>query len=100
MTPILVSLDIFQARYKTASSMFFTEQIKSIGESVVSVTTVYAAKMIGIECVVNSTEIVSSTTVVDDTAVADESNNPMFYSLENKCGTDDDAIAMALNAIV
>lgn len=99
MTPILVSLDIFQARYKTASSMFFTEQIKSIDESVVGVITVYAAKIIDSECVLNSTEIINSTTVVDGAAIADESNHSIFYSLENKCETDDDAIAMALNAV-
>lgn len=100
MTPILVSLDIFQTRYKTPSSMFFTEQIKSIGGAVVSVTSIYAAKMIGLECVLNATEIISSATVIDDAAIADESNRLIFYSLQNKCETDDDAIARALNAIV
>ena len=97
MTPTLVSLDIFQERYKTQSSMFFTEQIKSIDESVVSVTTVYAAKMIGSECVLNTTEIINPTSIVNNVAVA---ANSTLYSLQNKCNTDDDAIALALNAIV
>lgn len=100
ISPILISVDIFQERYKTPSSIFFTEQIKSIDGSVVSTTTVYAAKMIGSECILNASEIVSPAFVVNDIAVAGKSNGQSFYNLLNKCETEDDAIAMALNAIV
>lgn len=100
MNPTTVSIDVFKAQYKTASSMFFTEQIKSVEGSVVSVTTVYAAKMVGSECVLNMTEITNLASIVDDVAVADKSNDQAFYNLLNKCETEDDAIAMALNAVV
>ena len=100
MTPVLISLGIFKSRYKNTVNMFFTEQIKSIDESVVSVTTVYAAKMIGSECILNATEIINPVTIIDYVAVSNGSNQQVFYSLENKCETEDDAIALALNAIV
>lgn len=100
ISPILISVDIFQERYKTPSSIFFTEQIKSIDGSVVSTTTVYAAKMIGSECILNASEIINPVTIIDYVAVSNGSNQQVFYSLENKCETEDDAIALALNAIV
>lgn len=94
MTPILISIESFKARYKDPAKIFFTESIKSINEQIVSVTTLYAGKLIGNELVLNKAEIIGKASIVDDAAIADESKHDVFYALENliASGGEDEAI--------
>jgi len=98
MTPTLITVESFKARYKAPAKIFYTESIKSINEQVVSVTTVFAGKLIGNEFVLNKAEIIGTASIVDDAAIADESTHDVFYALENliESGSEDEAI----NAVV
>ena len=82
-----VSPDVFAATNSNASKVFAVSNIKSIDGSVVDVINLYAAKQYGADVIVQTTELqgVESSTM---------------YDAKNIVQSDDDAIALALNAIV
>ena len=81
-----VSKDIFALTNKDISKVFAVSNIKSIDGEVVDVVELYAAKQYGSDVIVQTVEL------------RDDSST--LYNSENIVATNDDAIAMALNAIV
>jgi len=69
------------------SNTFFTEQGKWVTDKTVTIITMFCAKSIGSEIVVSRCEY-------------EKQAEDNFALIENKCETEDDAIALALNAIV
>ena len=81
-----VSKDIFALTNKDISKVFAVSNIKSIDGEVVDVVELYAAKQYGSDVIVQTVEL------------RDDSST--LYNSENIVATNDDAITMALNAIV
>lgn len=86
MDTLNISLNVAIKTFNPLNT-FFLEQGKWIADKTVTVITMFCAKSIGSEIVVSRCEYEKQT----------EDN---FAAIENKCETEDDAIAMALNAIV
>jgi len=82
-----VSPDVFASTNKDKSKVFAVSNIKSIDGSVVDVVSLYVAKQYGADVIVQTTEL-------------QDVKNSTMYDVKNIVQSDDDAIAMALNAIV
>lgn len=82
-----VSSVVFATTNKDKSTVFAVSNIKSIDGSVVDVINLYAAKQYGADVIVQTTEL------------HDDSESTLYIP-QNLLLSDDDAIAMALNAIV
>jgi hypothetical protein len=81
-----VSPDVFASTNKDKSKVFAISNIKSINGEVVGVISLYAAKQYGADVIVQTTELHDSESTI--------------YDVKNIVQSEDDAIAMALNAIV
>jgi len=82
-----VSPAVFASTNKDKSKVFAVSNIKSIDGVVVNVVNLYAAKQYGSDVIVQTTELQGV-------------ENSTMYDAKNIVQSDDDAIAMVLNAIV
>lgn len=82
-----VSSDVFASTNKDKSKVFAISNIKSIDGEVVGVISLYAAKQYGADVIVQTTEL-------------HDDRESTIYDVKNIVQSEDDAIAMALNAIV
>ena len=83
----LVSPAVFASTNKDKSKVFAVSNIKSIDGVVVNVVNLYAAKQYGSDVIVQTIELQGV-------------ENSTMYDAKNIVQSDDDAIAMVLNAIV
>ncbi len=82
-----VSPAVFASTNKDKSKVFAVSNIKSIDGVVVNVVNLYAAKQYGSDVIVQTTELQGV-------------ENSTMYDAKNIVESEDDAIAMVLNAIV
>lgn len=82
-----VSPAVFASTNKDKSKVFAVSNIKSIDGVVVNVVNLYAAKQYGTDVIVQTIELHGD-------------SSSTLYSLKNIVESEDDAIAMVLNAIV
>jgi len=82
-----VSPAVFASTNKDKSKVFAVSNIKSIDGVVVNVVNLYAAKQYGSDVIIQTTELQGV-------------ENSTMYDAKNIVQSDDDAIAMVLNAIV
>ena len=82
-----VSPAVFASTNKDKSKVFAVSNIKSIDGVVVNVVNLYAAKQYGSDVIVQTIELQGV-------------ENSTMYDAKNIVQSDDDAIAMVLNAIV